>query len=677
MKTKIELFLIAAVGMGLFAGNANAGMITKLITYKKAGDVELQMKVYYPRGWTEDSEPLPTVVLFHGGGWQAGDLSHFWRQAHHLALRGIISVAPTYRTKGNHDTGPDKSLEDAKSAMRYVRGHAKELGVDTTRLAAGGGSAGGHLAAATAFSEGFNAPDDDLTISCKPLALVLFNPVIDNGPGGFGHELVKDYWEDFSPLHTMTANPPPTLFMIGDKDQLISMDSVRAYKKKMDDFGARCDLSIYKDAMHSFFSHGEEFHQTVQEMDDFLVSLGYLKAKPKKIPPPRILPEKVSVIQAAKSLPETTPWNLNELSQPPDFEWDSGEDVRYLYYQGEMYQGKPTRVFACYATPGSLVGDPTLDQNLPAVVLVHGGMGTAMPQWVKLWASRGYAALAMDLNGFGHGKKPLPDGGPPLTDPILFGTGDQPDRDQWVYHAVANVIRAHSLLLSFPEVDPDRTGLTGISWGGFLSCIVAGLDDRFKAVVPVYGCGFIHERSAWLRWFNEVMTPEQKERWVMLWDASQYVGHARAPMLFVNGAKDFTFRPEIYSKTYDLVTSEKNICFLVDYPHGYILDGPPAIEPFMKHHLKGGPPLPKISDVTIHEKNVTAQVATKGSLVSAELNYTEFNLLANPAKRTFIKIPATIEGDRVIVSRPPDTTTMWFITVTDEEGITVSSEVML
>ena len=106
-------------------------------------------------------------------------------------------------------------------------------------------------------------------------------------------------------------------------------------------------------------------------------------------------------IQPSPHLPKTSPWNLAELSAPPKFEWiDKEGPVRSLFYAGEPYGGKPTRVFAYYATPGSVAGDASLDKNLPAVVLIHGGGGTAFREWAELWAKRGYAAIAMDLAGY-------------------------------------------------------------------------------------------------------------------------------------------------------------------------------------------------------------------------------------------------------------------------------------
>ena len=217
-----------------------------------------------------------------------------------------------------------------------------------------------------------------------------------------------------------------------------------------------------------------------------------------------------NIIRPAESLPSTTPWDLVALSRPPDYEWSDRQDpVWSLYYKGLPYQNHPTLVYACYASPATLGAESIEEKKYPAVVLVHGGGGTAFKEWAELWAKRGYAAIAMDLAGCGPERKRLAKGGPDQSDKEKFGAIDQPLEDQWTYHAVANVILAHSLIRSFEEVDADRTAVTGISWGGYLTCIVAGLDNRFKAAVPVYGCGFLHENSVWLDQFAN-MTPSRR-----------------------------------------------------------------------------------------------------------------------------------------------------------------------
>ncbi|WP_162339588.1 alpha/beta hydrolase family protein [Cyclobacterium salsum] len=125
---------------------------------------------------------------------------------------------------------------------------------------------------------------------------------------------------------------------------------------------------------------------------------------------------------------------------------------------------------------------------------------------------------------------------------------------QWQFHAVSNITGAHSLIRSFAEVNPDRTALTGISWGGYLTNLVAGVDHRFAAAVPVYGAGFLHEESAWDGQFDSLGI-EGTQDWVYLWDPSSYVGHARIPMLFINGTNDFAYFVENWQKTANLASN--------------------------------------------------------------------------------------------------------------------------
>ena len=140
-------------------------------------------------------------------------------------------------------------------------------------------SHGRHLAAATAFCKGFDAEGDDLSVNCKPAALVLFNPVIDNGPGGFAHSWIPDYWQDFSPLHNISTNPPPTIFITGDMDQHTPMETAEKYKARMEEQGGRCELIVHKDGVHGSPFGAEYYSKTLEEMDQFLVSLGYLREK--------------------------------------------------------------------------------------------------------------------------------------------------------------------------------------------------------------------------------------------------------------------------------------------------------------------------------------------------------------------------------------------------------------
>ena len=336
--------------------------------------------------------------------------------------------------------------------------------------------------------------------------------------------------------------------------------------------------------------------------------------------------------------------------------------------------GKETRVFAYYANPATLSGKTIKDDEFPAVVLVHGGGGTAFKEWVELWAKRGYAAIAMDLAGCGPERKRLPDGGPGQSDKEKFGAIDQPLEDQWTYHAVANVILAHSLIRSFSEVDPSRTAVTGISWGGYLTSILAGLDNRFKAAVPVYGCGFLHENSVWLNQFAK-MEPQQKNKWVQLWDPSSYIGSAKMPVFFVNGTNDFAYPLDSYAKTYRLVKSKRNFRITVNMPHSHQHGwAPEEIGLFIEQYLKGGIPLPIIMKPNLINKEIHAKIKSATNLNSANLHYTTGTVPINKLK--WEEIPARIDGERIISPAPPEEATIWFLTTSDSRGAIGSSELM-
>ena len=116
----------------------------------------------------------------------------------------------------------------------------------------------------------------------------------------------------------------------------------------------------------------------------------------------RVFQEDRNIIHTATSLPSTTPWDLIALSQRPDYKWsDQNSPVWSLYYEGQSYKNQPTRVFAYYANPATLKTKNSGTKKFPAVVLAHGGGGTAFKEWAELWARRGYAAIAMDLAGCG------------------------------------------------------------------------------------------------------------------------------------------------------------------------------------------------------------------------------------------------------------------------------------
>jgi acetyl esterase/lipase len=246
------------------------------LTYKQVDTVQLGLKIFYPPAYKK-GERLPTIVFFFGGGWTGGSMTQFEPHALHFAAKNMIAVLVDYRVKTRHNTSPFESVKDAKSAIRYLRQHAAELEVDANRIVASGGSAGGHLAAACFTNESLNESSDDLAISAKPNALVLFNPVIDNGKDGYGFERIGENYITFSPIHNIQKGFPPTIFFLGTKDKLIPVATAEMFKKKIEQVGGRCELFLSEDQPHGFFNNETYLSETIAKTDLFLLSLHYIQ----------------------------------------------------------------------------------------------------------------------------------------------------------------------------------------------------------------------------------------------------------------------------------------------------------------------------------------------------------------------------------------------------------------
>jgi cephalosporin-C deacetylase-like acetyl esterase len=362
------------------------------------------------------------------------------------------------------------------------------------------------------------------------------------------------------------------------------------------------------------------------------------------------------------------PWDLTKLFETPRvFETTTAEPgVKALYYESVPWRGKPTRVFAYYGAPAG--------KKLPAMVLIHGGGGTAFAEWVRLWNARGYAAIAMDTGGM----RPERAAADKLWNPARahhefggpegwggFAAVEEPKEDQWSYHAVAAAVLGHSLLRSMPEVDASRIGVTGISWGGYLTNIVAGIDGRFRFAAPVYGCGYLGEDSAWLKNFAE-MGPERAAKWLGWWDPSVYLPGAKMPMLWVTGTNDFAYPFGSLQKSYRLATGPRTLAIRVRMKHGHP-DGakPEEIFAFAEAMLRKGAKLVRIVEA---ERD---RVKFQGKVVKAELNYT--TAAGKWQERESISVPAEIRG-KTAQAAVPESATAWYFNLFDERGLVVSSE---
>ncbi len=260
--------------------------------YQRIGDLELRLWIYNPAGHAA-TDSRPAIVFYFGGGWANGSPAQFENQAKLLASRGMVAITADYRVASRHQVKVDSCVRDAKSALRYVRLNAKRLGIDPNRIAAGGGSAGGHLAAPTATVPGFEEASEIAKASSRPNALVLFNPALVLGAvpnvdlpvdsirlseERFGVPAV-----DLSPFHHLQRGAPPTIIFHGEADTTVPFRTAELYRDKAVSLGAKCELVSYPGQTHGFFNHGrannEYYDKTTRRMLDFLTGLGYLAAR--------------------------------------------------------------------------------------------------------------------------------------------------------------------------------------------------------------------------------------------------------------------------------------------------------------------------------------------------------------------------------------------------------------
>jgi len=284
------LTLISIVLVGMASGTeANAQEYPPTIegfdevVYKVVDDIELRLWILKPES-IESEGARPAVVFFFGGGWVRGTPTHFERQANMLEPLGIVSVIADFRVRDRHDSTPVESISDAKSAIRWVRSHASELGIDPNRIAAAGGSSGGHMAAATATIPDLQDERSDTAFSSIPNALFLFNPRLIVAPVNGLVEQRNDWvtdrlnipLENISPYHHITSGLPPTLILHGVEDTVVSISTARAYCEKAIQNGNDCKLEEFEGVSHGFFNSNPFLMLTMAEMITNLRDLGWI-----------------------------------------------------------------------------------------------------------------------------------------------------------------------------------------------------------------------------------------------------------------------------------------------------------------------------------------------------------------------------------------------------------------
>jgi acetyl esterase len=243
------------------------------VVYKKTPQGELLLYILRPE--INRTAPLPAIVYFTGGGWVGGEPRDQIANAAWFRDRGMIGITADYRVRSRHGTTPLECVKDAKSAIRYVRGHAKELGVDPSRIIAAGGSAGGHIAACTVLTEGRDEPGEDASVSSRADALVLHNPVL--GGKGFGAEFFKEHPE-CAPILCVRPGLPPAILSCGTEDEVTPYEEARRFVRLMNEDGNACELITIPGAGHScdWPAANPHFQPTLKRMAEFLKKKGFM-----------------------------------------------------------------------------------------------------------------------------------------------------------------------------------------------------------------------------------------------------------------------------------------------------------------------------------------------------------------------------------------------------------------
>lgn len=363
---------------------------------------------------------------------------------------------------------------------------------------------------------------------------------------------------------------------------------------------------------------------------------------------------------------------LDELalsSKPPEvFERKVLENgLQSMYFEGANYQGKATRIFAYYNTPKG-------KGPFPAIVLVHGGGGSAFQEWVEKWNRAGFAAISIategqtgTLTGVSQPKWVKHEWGGPRR-PGIYNDADKPLNDQWMNQVSVAAIQAHNLLRSFPEIEKDQIGLSGISWGGVITSTVIGFDQRFAFAIPIYGCGFLDGMDSK---YGKAL--KHNDSYKEVWEPALRIEKFTAPTLWLTGLKENNFSLDVQAQTYRLLNGQ-------DYQ---------SIQPSLKHSHKAGwapqePYLfaqsvinqqqwPTFSHYQLSVDKASIQVSNAESVSQATLFYT--NDSGHTHTRKWHEIPIEVQRSRkniLLNVTIPTTATAWLFNIKNNNLINSS-----
>ncbi|MDR1283250.1 MAG: alpha/beta hydrolase [Opitutaceae bacterium] len=303
------VFFIATSATAATKVPSSPPLLRELI-YKTAGDVPLHLYICEPAATTISTNTgtaraRPALLFIHGGGWDHGrpQRKNVTRLTQTFADMGLVTFALQYRLipgwkdmakqseaekKAYGGTVSDKntvfdSVRDARSAMRYLRRHAAELRIDPSRIAVAGGSAGGHLTAATTLFTGpdIDEPGEDTSISCAASALIFFNPVIDTSRAGYGNKKIGARWQELSPVDHVRPGLPPAILFHGTADRTAPFAGAQRFHDAMIAAGNLCEFYPHEGGDHGYISKDPALlKEGMARIEAFLRRNGILPASP-------------------------------------------------------------------------------------------------------------------------------------------------------------------------------------------------------------------------------------------------------------------------------------------------------------------------------------------------------------------------------------------------------------
>lgn len=374
------------------------------------------------------------------------------------------------------------------------------------------------------------------------------------------------------------------------------------------------------------------------------------------------------------SVERTRILELAELTEPPERYEAEGFDVEDglnpIYYEALHWKGNPTRVFAWLGIPHHSEGE------LPGVVLVHGGGGTAFKEWVKKWNAQGFAAISIAVEGqvdqreAGNSKIWKQHAWPGPKRDGIYADSSEPLTDQWMYHAVADTILANSLLRSLPEVDPEKVGLAGISWGGVITSTVIGVDNRFAFAIPIYGCGHLYDaQSHWGSALDDNLIYRN------VWDPMQRMDRVQMPVLWLSWPGDNHFPLDCQAACYRAAPGPHMVSLIPGMKHSHPAGwNPPDSYAFAREVVNSGGPWCRQAIATLNDDQFEVLFIASKRLNSAALISTVDSGFTG--KRKWLESPATLErtGTQWMVrTTVPSGSTGWFVNVRSGD-LTASSD---